>query len=455
MVKCAIFTKFRKIMDFFAPLFNALSSNTLSSDMESKRAILKKDCILQKGFHYFDWTASGLGAKCTEERINSILPFYANTHSQSNTNAEFMSELYESAREHLKSFFNLDSNFALISCGFGSTAAIKKFQELLGVYIPPKTRAILNLSKIDKSTLPLVVVGPYEHHSNELSFREGLCEVVRVPLNAQGLFDLDALKHILDSNKGRKIIGSFALGSNVSGIVIPYQEISYLIRKHNGIVCFDCASSASYLHIEPQFYDAIFLSPHKLFGGIGGSGILIVNRALIDKTLPPTFCGGGVVGYVSRTSAKYFGIDEIREEAGTPGILAFLRAYLGFALRQEIGLEWIKEAKLPYIKQFREFLENEPRITHYGNLTHNVLGIFAFNLKGFEPFALAEKLSKEYGILVRAGCSCAGPYGHDLLGLEDGTIFTQKPGWIRLNLHYTHTQQEVTHLISTLKALLS
>ncbi|WP_299545771.1 aminotransferase class V-fold PLP-dependent enzyme [uncultured Helicobacter sp.] len=437
-------------MDFFAPLFHALPK-----DMESKRAILRESCLLQKGFHYFDWTASGLAAKCVEERINSILPFYANTHSQSNANAEFISTLYEGAREHLKDFFQLDSNFALIACGFGSTAAIKKFQELLGIYIPPKTRALLNLVDLDKSKLPLVIVGPYEHHSNELSFREGLCEVVRVPLDTKGLFNLEALKHILDSNKGRKIIASFALGSNVSGIIIPYQQISNLVRSYGGIICFDCASSASYLHISPQFYDAIFLSPHKLFGGIGSSGILIINRALIDKTLPPTFCGGGVVGYVSRTSAKYFSVDEVREEAGTPGILAFLRAYLGFSLRQEIGLDWIKQAKESYLQEFREFLENEPRITHYGNLAHNVLGIFAFNLAGIEPFKCAEKLSKEYGILVRAGCSCAGPYGHDLLGLKDDTTFSQKPGWIRLNLHYTHTQEELTYLITTLKALLS
>ena len=436
-------------MDFFAPLCNALPA-----DMESKRIFLKEICILQKGFHYFDWTASGLAAKCTESRINSILPFYANTHSQSNANAEFMSTLYEGARERLRDFLKLDSNFALISCGFGSTAAIKKFQELLGIYIPPKTRAILNLSNLDKSKLPLVIIGPYEHHSNELSFREGLCEVIRVPLTTEGLFDLEALKHILNFNKGRKIIGSFALGSNVSGIVIPYKQISNLVRSYGGIVCFDCASSASYLHISPQFYDAIFLSPHKLFGGIGSSGILIINRALIDKTLPPTFCGGGVVGYVSRTSANYFGIDEVREEAGTPGILAFLRAYLGFALRQEIGLKWIEDAKKPYMQEFREFLENEPRITYYGNLAHNSLGIFAFNINGIPPFELAEKLSQNYGILVRAGCSCAGPYGHDLLGLEDNTNFTQKPGWIRLNLHYTHTQEEVMYLIATLKAIL-
>lgn len=437
-------------MDFFAPLFHAFPS-----DVTSKRSLLKKDCILQKGLHYFDWTASGLATKRTQERLNSILPFYANTHSQSHANAEFTSALYEGARERLKRFFALDSHYALISCGFGSTAAIKKFQELLGIYIPPKTRETLNLSCLDKSTLPLVIIGPYEHHSNELSFREGLCEVVRVPLDAKGLFDLNALQGILHANKGRKIIGSFALASNVTGIIIPYQHIANLVRSYGGIVCFDCATSASYLHISPQFYDAIFLSPHKLLGGIGSSGILIINRALIDKTLPPTFCGGGTVGYVSRTSARYFGVDETREEAGTPGILAFLRAYLGFSLQQEIGLDWIQTAKQPHIKRFREFLENDSRITHYGNLAHNTLGIFAFNLQGISPFDAAVKLSKNYGILVRAGCSCAGPYGHDLLGLNDNAILSEKPGWIRLNLHYTHTKQEITLLITALKELLS
>lgn len=436
-------------MDFFAPLLE-----TLPRDFESKRNALKKMLILQKGLHYFDWTASGLGAKCVEKRINSILPFYANTHSQSNANAEFMSSLYEKARERLKDYFKLDCNFALISCGFGSTAAIKKFQELLGIYIPPKTREVLNLKHLNPSTLPLVIISPFEHHSNELSFREGLCEVVRIGLNAQGLMDLEMLKAVLQANKGRKIIGSFALGSNVSGIVIPYQEVSHLVRKFGGIVCFDCASTASVLEIPPTFYDAIFLSPHKLFGGIGSSGILIINRALIDKTLPPTFCGGGVVGYVSRTSAQYFSTDEQREEAGTPGILEFLRAYLGFTLREEIGLEWIKEAKLPYIKAFREFLENEKNIISYGNLEHNTLGTFAFNVRGISPFSLAEQLSKQYGILVRAGCSCAGSYGHDLLGLEDNTIFTQKPGWIRLNLHYTHKKKEIALLLKALKTML-
>ena len=448
MVKCPLkLCIFRKYMDFFAPLLS------LPSDLENKRSKVRDTLILQSGLRYFDWTASGLAATCVESRIQSLLPFYANTHSRSNANAELMSEIYENARERLKGIFGLDSNFALIACGFGATSAIKKFQELLGIYIPPKTKSLLNLQNIDKSTLPLVLISPFEHHSNELSFREGLCEVIRIALNTEGLLDLEMLKAVLAQNQGRKIIASFTLGSNVSGIVMPFREISHLVRAFGGIICYDCASTSPYVEISPEFYDALFLSPHKLLGGIGSSGILIINRALVDKTLPPTFCGGGTVGYVSRISAQYLGIDERREEAGTPGILEFLRAYLGYALRQEIGVQWINFAKIPHINAFREFLENTSNITYYGNLAHNTLGIFSFNIRGISPFEAAERLSKKYGILARAGCSCAGPYGHDLLGLEDNAIFTQMPGWVRINTHYTHTKEDIDYLINALKAL--
>ncbi len=454
MVKCAqkqnSFRNLRMIQDFFAPLLQSLPNNR-----EHRSRILHQECILQSGFHHFDWTASGLAAKCVESRIKEILPFYANTHSESNLHSEIISSLYENARDRLKDIFGLDSNFALIACGFGSTAAIKKFQELLGLYIPPKTKQVLGLDSIcDKSSFPLVIIGPYEHHSNELSFREGLCEVARIGLDAQGLVDLEGLKSILQANAGRKIIGSFALGSNVSGILSPFAEISYLIRSYGGIVCFDCASTSAYLDIPSSFYDAVFLSPHKLLGGVGGSGILVISKDLIDKTLPPTFCGGGVVGYVSRKSAQYYAQEQRREEAGTPGILEFLRSFFGYMLREEIGRDWIEVAKIPYILTMKEFLENEPKITTYGNLAHNALGIFSFNINGISPFEVSHRLSSQYGILTRAGCSCAGPYGHDLLGLEDEVVFNQKPGWVRLNVHYTHTQEQINLLLMALKEII-
>ena len=82
--------------------------------------------------------------------------------------------------------------------------------------------------------------------------------------------------------------------------------------------------------------------------------------------------------------------------------------------------------------------------------------IFAFNIRGISPFDLARILSDEFGIQVRAGCSCAGPYGHDLLGLKSVKStqdFAQKPGWVRVSLHYTHTKDEIDFLINALRII--
>jgi len=421
-------------------------------EQEQKVEILKKQCILKAGMYYFDWTASGLAAFCVESRIQNILPFYANTHSESSKHSEIMGRIYQNARAIISKSFSLDESFAVISCGFGSSAAIKKFQEIMGIYIPPKTKQILGDS-LKSLELPLVIVSPFEHHSNELSFREGLCEVVRIPLNEYGLVDLESLELILKQNRGRKIIASFALASNVSGIIAPFVEISNLVRSYGGIMCYDMASSSAYFDIPCDFYDVAFLSPHKLLGGVGSSGVLIIKRDLIDKTLSPTFCGGGVVGYVSRSSARYFANEEVREEAGTPGILEFIRGGLAYLLRDEIDKQWILAYKEEIARIFKEFLGNEKHVIVYGNLDYNALGIFPFNIRNKSPYEMAGILSREYGILVRAGCSCAGPYGHDLLGLKDNETFLQKPGWIRVSLHYTHTPKDVEYLCNALKRL--
>ncbi|MCH5323151.1 MAG: aminotransferase class V-fold PLP-dependent enzyme [Helicobacter sp.] len=434
------------LVDFFAPLLESCTKS-------QKVSILKNSILFPKDKLYCDWTASALAYLPIEKRILDFLPFYANTHSESSQHSEFTSALYAKTRENLKKILGLDSSFALISCGFGSSAAMKKFQELLGIYIPPKTREILKVDKNNpklKSSLPLVIIGPYEHHSNELSLREGLCEVVRIPLNCEGLFCMESLKTLLAQSKGRKIIASMALASNVSGIVVPYDEISYRIREQGGIVCFDMSSSSPYFDIPSQYYDVAFLSPHKLLGGIGSSGILVIKKALIDKSLPPTFSGGGVVGYVSRSSQQYFSDEESREEAGTPGILEFLKAGLAYSLRNELGCEWIMQQKAQHNQVLLEFFLNEPEIVLYGNPKANALGIFSFNLKGHNPFKLAQNLSQDFGIMLRAGCACAGPYGHDLLGLPDSPP-KEKPGFIRMNSHYSHTNADIDYFCQCLK----
>ncbi|MDE7254989.1 MAG: aminotransferase class V-fold PLP-dependent enzyme, partial [Helicobacter sp.] len=325
---------------FFAPL---LQKGELEAQLRAKTMRPKKRL-------YFDWTASGLCFAPIERRIQRLLPFYANTHSDSNLYAQNIERLYQAAKQKIKDALNLSPDFALIATGCGASGAIQKFQELLGIYVPPRT--LLRVAKPDKSKLPLVIVGAMEHHSNELSFREGLCEVVRLPLNNRGLVDLDALESVLRANNGREIIASFASASNVSGILLDCERASTLVRRYGGIVALDMASSSPHLNIPCALFDAAFFAPHKLLGGPGSCGLLAIRRELVDCALPPSFAGGGSVAYSSRSAQYYLDDIETREEAGTPPILQLLRAALAYCLREEVSRGWIATREVELAQYF-------------------------------------------------------------------------------------------------------
>ena len=399
---------------------------------------------------YFDFTASGLAYEPIESRIHEVLETYANTHSKEATMAARTDRYYRQAREHLKSLLGLDEDFALMPCGCGATGAVKRLQEILGLYIPPATRARYR-SLPPTYEMPLVIVGPYEHHSNEISYREALCETVRVGLNAKGLVDLEQLEAILKLNPNREIIGSFCIASNVTGTITPYVEISAILRRYGAIVCFDAAASSPYLNISCELYDAMFYSPHKLLGGPGSCGLLAVRKNLFDANAKPTFAGGGTVRYVSRTSHFFIDGVEEREDAGTPGRLQLIRAALAYQLRNELGFEWIASRKKALYERFIEGLKEIEGATCYGCRKADNIGIVSFNVKGVDPYALCALLSEEKGFQTRAGCSCAGPYGHDLLGLEDDIPLQERPGWLRISIHYSQGAEEIDALLEAIR----
>jgi selenocysteine lyase/cysteine desulfurase len=401
--------------------------------------------------NYFDYTASGLAYKPIEKRITEVLKTYANTHSEFASDSRRTANYYDIARDRLKTYLCLKNDFVLLPCGTGATGAIKKFQELLGIYLPPatKSRLKLNYENIKK---PLVIVGPFEHHSNEISYREALCDIKRVPLCKNGNVDLIYLENILKENKNRQIIGSFSVASNVTGILAPYEAISKLLRKYDGIVAFDNAAASPCLNIDSVLYDAMFLSPHKLIGGPGTCGLLAIRIKLINAKEPPTFAGGGTVAYVSADEHIYNTDIQTREDAGTPAILQLIKASFVYQLRDEIGLERIRNRKQKLLKMIKIGLEKLDGYTVYGEIEKNEnIGILAVNFKGITPYELCEKLSSDFGIQTRAGCSCAGPYGHDLLGITQINMEKEKPGWLRISVNYTHTAKSINHLLFALK----
>ena len=413
---------------------------------------LKKDIILLKNTLYLDFTASALGLKSIENKIQKILYTYANPHSESSTHAIKTQKSYENARSYIKKSLKLSDDFALIACGSGSTGAIKKFQEILGIYAPPKLKSKIINDKILKS-LPLVIIGPYEHHSNELSFREALCEYTRIPLDKDGLIDIKYLEKLLyetrKKDKKRQIIGSFSLASNVTGILSDYKKISKLFRKYGAIIAFDGASFLPYKNIACKYYDALFISTHKFIGGIGGCGLLVINKKLSNTK--PSFSGGGTVGYVSRKNINYLKDFEKLEEAGTPPILQLIKASLAFRIKDKIGIKNITNKENQLKDYFFKKAKDIKDIIIYANDIKNRLAIFAINIHGLSPFDLAYKLSKYYKIETRAGCACAGPYGHDLLDLVDDGVMDTRPGWLRVSFHYTHELKDIDYFFDSLK----
>ncbi len=428
---------FRPFFDKNTDILNFIRYNTIGKN--------KKE--------YFDYTASGLGFRQIENRIHDVLETYANTHSKEASNADKTTNYYERARINLAHNLELTDDFAILPSGCGSTAAIKHFQELLGLYIPPATKKRFNF-EIDEKNAPLVIVGPYEHHSNEVSFREALCETQRVNLDKDGLVDLNHLKEILEKNKNREIIASFCIASNVTGIITPYEEISKILRTYNAIICFDAAASSPYMNIPCHLFDAMFMSSHKLLGGPGSCGLLVIRKDLIDTSIAPTFAGGGTVEYVNKNLQLYQKEIEAREDAGTPGILQLIRASLAYQLRNEISFDFIKKQK----DELKEFLINElkkiPNCIIYGNQEAQNIGIISFNIRGLSPYDLCNKISSQDGFQTRAGCSCAGPYGHDLLGIEK-LDRTNRPGWVRVSIHFSQTKDDIKNLVESIKKVIN
>ncbi len=438
---------------------------------------------------YCDYTASGRCLLFIENYLQSLQRTYANTHTEDDTSGRTMTQLLHEAEQLIKDAVNAGPDGRIIATGTGATGAITKLQQILGVYCPPATRARLNAlhgecfgttqSEVYDAYLrahqPVVFVGPFEHHSNEVSWRQGFATVVEVRLNADGGIDLEHLETLLRAPEyqSRLRIGSFSAASNVTGMRTPVHAIAALLHQHGAIACFDYAANAPYEAIDmnppagadgDRSLDAVFISPHKYIGGPGSSGVLVFNRRLYQELLAPTVAAGGTVDYVSETDQDFIRDIEEREKAGTPGTLQIVKAALAFAVKDWIGVERIETREHALLCRALQRWQDTPNIEILGNPDPvRRIGVVSFNItdaagRYLHPKLLTALLDDLFGIQSRAGCSCAGPYGHRLLGIDAArsnryrACVAQgfggiKPGWCRIGFHYAMDDAEADYII--------
>ncbi|MDQ1705160.1 MAG: hypothetical protein QOF18_1526, partial [Frankiaceae bacterium] len=299
---------------------------------------------------YADYTASGRALTFVEDFIRAeVLPRYANTHTEASGTGLQTTRLREDSRRIIRDALGGDDRTLVIFTGSGTTGAVDKLVHILGLRVPDQLEDRYGwAAAIPDSERPVVFVGPFEHHSNELPWRESIADVVEIPEDADGHLDLHALESRLREFAGRPLrIGSFSAASNVTGIVTDTVRVAQLLHAHGALSFWDFAAAAPYVDIsmcpdEPGSHkDAVFLSPHKMIGGPGTPGILAIRPELVTNRVP-TVPGGGTVVYVNPEEHVYLDDPVSREEGGTPDIVGSIRAGLVFQLKQAVGVPLIR-----------------------------------------------------------------------------------------------------------------
>jgi selenocysteine lyase/cysteine desulfurase len=398
---------------------------------------------------YADYTASGRALAFVEDFIrDQVLPRYANTHTESSGTGRQTTRLREDARQIIRSAIDGDEDTCVIFCGSGATGAVDRLIAILGLRLPSALDDAYHLdAHIPADQRPVVFTGPFEHHSNELPWRESIADVVRIPEDADGHIDQTVLAEQLERHSRRPLrIGAFSAASNVTGIVSDTYGISALLHRHGALAIWDFAAAGPYVDIDmvappgqdPLAYkDAIVLSPHKFVGGPGTPGVLAVRRQLLTNRVPAVV-GGGTVAYVNPEDHVYLADPVHREEAGTPAIVESIRAGLVFQLKEAVGAEVIHAYESDYVRRAIEAWSSVPEIEVLGNLDAERLSILSFVIRrpggrylhhnmvvallndffGHRLLGIDIERSHEYERAITAGCE----------GI--------KPGWVRVNFNY-------------------
>jgi len=417
---------------------------------------------------YCDWIASGRLYRPIENKVVCDFgKFVANTHTETSETGKRMTWAYQEAQKIIKRHVNAGPNDVLITAGSGMTTVINKFMRIMGL----KSCQHNDLPCLKKMDKPVVFITHMEHHSNQTSWYETLTDVVVLPPGKDLLVDPEILRTELVKYKDRKFkIGSFTSCSNVTGISTPYYELARVMHEHGGICLVDFAASAPYVDIDMhpadplEKLDAIFFSPHKFLGGPGSSGVMVFDSSLYDRKVPDN-PGGGTVDWTNPWGEyKYVDDIEAREDGGTPGFIQAIRTALAIKLKEQMGTDRIREREEELVVKTFKKLRSIEGLRILADNIEDRLPVFSFYFEDIHYNLVVKLLSDRYGIQTRGGCACAGTYGHYLLEVKydksheitekiNSGDLSEKPGWIRMSLHPTTTNDELDFIVDAIREI--
>ncbi len=448
-------------MDVLEKYFSRFRKNIVGINKTFQSPYGKKIII------YADWIASGRLYNPIEKKIAETFgPFVGNTHTENSITGITMTRAYKTAHEIIKKHVNAGSDDVIITAGAGMTTVVNKFQRILGIKTSEECKPCFDIYDDDK---PVVFLTHMEHHSNHTSWLETIADVNVIEPDKNGLIDYDKLPLLLEKYRNRKLkIGAFTACSNVTGIQTDYHRLSRIMHENGGLCFIDFAASAPYINInmhpesKVEKLDAIFFSPHKFLGGPGSAGVIIFDKNLYDRNVPD-HPGGGTVTWTNPWGGHSYVEDiEAREDGGTPGFLQAIKAALAIKLKEEMGVKNILAREEELLKKFFGKFREIKNIHLLANEIEDRLGVLSFYVEDLHYNLIVKLLNDRFGIQVRGGCSCAGTYGHYLLHVDptrskkitdliDKGDLSDKPGWVRLSLHPTMTDEELNYCMNAIE----
>jgi len=412
---------------------------------------------------YADDTASGRALRQVETWLQEeVLPFYANSHTEASHCGALMTRLRRAARVRVAQGCGAGPDHTVIFCGNGATAGINRLVQLFGV-----ARSLAVGRPVH------VLIGPWEHHSNILPWRESGAEVTELSEGPHGPC-LNALEMALARARrtGALCIVALSGASNVTGAIADTDRVTAAVKRGGGLMIWDMACAAPYLPLAMRSggteADALVLSSHKFAGGPGASGVLVVRRAAC-ATDRPTQPGGGTVRFVGPETHDYVPDLAAREEAGTPNLLGDIRAALAFAVKGAMTRMGLLETEAALARRGLAAIGDTPGIDLLGDSDRPRLPVLSFRVTAADGTPLHQQLATRmlsdlFGVQARGGCACAGPYVHRLLGIDAAASEAlrarilsgeelAKPGFVRCNLSPMMSEDELDTVLSAIAAL--
>ncbi len=379
---------------------------------------------------YLDSAATSRTPLCVLEKINEYYTSYrAPVHRGMYASAMRATKELEQVREKVASFIDAEKDELIFTSG--STAAVQLLIATL--------EHNLSLQEGDE-----MLVSELDHHATLVPLREvakrkkSILKIILTDENRT--INSNFLLNIITEKT--KIV-SLIHGSNVTGSILPIQEMIASIRakNKNTFVIVDAAQTVG--HIDVSFKnidaDALFFSGHKMCGPTG-VGVLVMRKEYIDAYTPP-YGGGSAVLAVSSTQTM-FAQGYKKFEAGTPAIAEILGLGKAIEYVEQYNIQVIHDYVQSVCVYADEELKKLPFVKVFAAPAEQNCGVFSIIIDGVHPHDVAHVLA-EKNVAVRAGYQCA-----ELIARK-----INEQGVVRVSVYGYTTKEDIDALVDALRSV--